>query len=103
MPEDHPRANLENRLRDWLGHDLNEILRTSMPFGKYGPAHYPPRGVPLYDLPLEYLVWFARKGFPQDRLGDLLRVLHQLKTDGCDEIFDEIRRQRGGRTSLRER
>ena len=29
-----------------------------MPFGKYGPLHFPPRGVPLYDLPVEYLAWF---------------------------------------------
>jgi len=74
-----------------------------MPFGKYGPDHFPPRGVPLYDLPLEYLQWFARQGFPQGRLGELLRMLHQLKADGCDEVFDEIRRRRGGRTDLRGR
>ncbi|HET6408347.1 MAG TPA: DUF3820 family protein [Chthoniobacteraceae bacterium] len=83
--------------------DLNEIGCTHMPFGKYGPEHFPPRGIPLYDLPLEYLVWFERRGFPQGRLGELLRILHQLKTDGCDEVFDEFRKRRGGRTSLRER
>jgi uncharacterized protein (DUF3820 family) len=93
---------LEDRLRQWLAADLTEIARTGMPFGKYGPKHYPPHGVPLYDLPVEYLVWFERKGFPQGRLGDLLRVLHQLKVDGCDEIFDQFRRARGGRTDLRE-
>ena len=62
-----------------------------------------PHGVPLFDLPLEYLCWFEKKGWPQGRIGELLRVLHQLKTDGCDEIFDRFRRARGGRTSLRER
>ena len=94
---------LEDRLRDWLAHDLKEIGSSFMPFGKYGPDHFPPRGVPLYDVPLEYLEWFRRRGFPQGRLGDLLKVLHQLKTDGCDEFFDEFRRKRGGRTRLRER
>ena len=92
---------LEDRLRDWLAHDLAEIAQTTMPFGKYGPDHFPPGGVPLYDLPLEYLAWFARKGFPNGRLGELLRILHQLKADGCDEVFDEFRRRRGGRANLR--
>ena len=94
---------LEDRLRDWLAADLGDISRIHMPFGKYGPDHFPPHGVPLYDLPLEYLVWFHRRGFPQGRLGELLRILHQLKTDGCDEVFDEFRRRRGGRTNLRQR
>jgi uncharacterized protein len=94
---------LEDRLRDWLAADLADIGRMYMPFGRFGPDHFPPHGVPLYDLPLEYLAWFARRGFPKGRLGELLRILHQLKTDGCDEVFDEFRRRRGGRTSLRER
>jgi len=94
-------VSLEENLRDWLRADLTDILNGNMPFGKFGPAHFPPRGVPLFDLPVEYLEWFAKKGFPQGRLGELLRIVHQLKVDGCDEIFDETRRQRGGRTSLR--
>ena len=92
---------LEDRLRDWLAADLAEMTRTHMPFGKYGPTCFPPKGVVLCDLPLEYLAWFARKGFPKARLGELLRSLHQLKTDGCDEVFERFRRQRGGRTNLR--
>ena len=94
---------LEDNLRDWLATDLAEIAQTGMPFGKYGPQNYPPRGVPLFDLPLEYLMWFERRGWPRGRLGELLRVVHQLKADGCDEVFDHFRRARGGRTSLRER
>ena len=93
---------LEDNLRDWLATDLGDLARTHMPFGKYGPEHYPPRGVILYDLPLEYLAWFARKEcFPQGRLGELLRIAHQLKADGCDEVFDQFRKARGGRTRLR--
>ncbi len=92
---------LEDNLRDWMAADLGDITRMGMPFGKYGPEHYPPRGVPLYDLPVEYLAWFEKKGFPEGRLGELLRIVHQLKVDGCDEVFDSIRKKRGGRTSLR--
>jgi uncharacterized protein (DUF3820 family) len=82
--------------------DLEEIGRTCMPFGKYGPAHYPPRGVPVYDLPVEYLGWFAAKGgFPAGRLGVLLQMIHQMKVDGLDAVFDGMRKARGGRTPLR--
>lgn len=92
----------EERLRDWMAADMADIAMTRMPFGKYGPDNYPPRGVLLYDLPEEYLAWFARKDcFPKGRLGELLRIVHQMKVDGLDEIFDELRRKAGGRTSLR--
>ena len=93
---------LEERLRAWLAVDLTDLATLHMPFGKYGPKHFPPRGVVLCDLPVEYLAWFARKGFPQGRLGELLKIIHQLKVDGCDEVFDPIRKKRGGRTPLRE-
>ncbi len=92
---------LEENLRHWVANDLAEIASGFMPFGKYGPEHFPPRGVPLYDLPVEYLAWFERRGFPTGRLGELLRIVHQLKVDGCEEVFDEFRRRRGGRTPLR--
>lgn len=93
----------EERLRDWMAADMADIATTFMPFGKFGPAHFPPRGVPLYDLPVEYLAWFERKGgFPKGRLGELLRMVHQMKVDGLDEVFDQFRRRAGGRTPLRQ-
>lgn len=82
--------------------DLQEIGDTFMPFGKYGPQHYPPSGLPLYELPVEYLGWFAGKGgFPKGRLGQLLQMVYQMKVDGSDLIFDRFRNARGGRIPLR--
>ena len=82
--------------------DLEEIGRTHMPFGKYGPQNYPPAGVPIYDIPADYLGWFASKaGFPSGRLGTLLQMVYQMKVDGSDIAFDGFRKQRGGRTRLR--
>jgi hypothetical protein len=81
--------------------ELEQISRYYMPFGMFGPKHYPPKGVPIYDLPAEYLAWFALKGFPEGRLGELLRVVYQTKADGCDGVFDAIRRKAGGRYKLR--
>jgi len=82
--------------------DLAEIEVTAMPFGKFGLEHFPPRGVPIYDLPAEYLGWFAKKGaFPRGRLGELLRMVYQMKVDGSDLAFDAMRRRAGGKTPLR--
>ncbi|HEY2574170.1 MAG TPA: DUF3820 family protein [Verrucomicrobiaceae bacterium] len=80
--------------------DLEAIGQMHMPFGKFGPQIFPPRGVPLYDLPVEYLAWFAKKGFPKGRLGELLKIVHQMKADGSDMAFD-VFRERRGRTRLR--
>jgi uncharacterized protein (DUF3820 family) len=82
--------------------ELKEIELGRMPFGKFGPENFPPEGVPLFDLPAEYLGWFAeRGGFPKGRLGHLMRVVYQMKVDGLDGVFDGMRARRGGRTRLR--
>lgn len=83
--------------------ELAEIERMHMPFGRFGPANFPPRGVPIYDLPAEYLQYFAVKGFPKGRLGELLRIVYQMKVDGADCAFDPARRRAGGRTALRKK
>ncbi|MBL9176857.1 MAG: DUF3820 family protein [Verrucomicrobiaceae bacterium] len=91
-----------NDLAERMRHDLEEIGRTFMPFGKFGPAHFPPKGAPIYDIPAEYLGWFAnRAGFPKGRLGELLRMVYQMKVDGSDVVFDPFRKKNGGRTELR--
>ena len=80
---------------------LTQIARTRMPFGKFGPRHFPPNGLPIYDLPYEYLAYFERKGFPRGRLGELLEFVYKAKRDGADAMFDPLRAQRGGRSNLR--
>lgn len=61
-----------------------------MPFGKFGPDYFPPEGLLLRDLPLEYLAWFARKGsFPKGRLGYLMQLMHQMKVEGSYEMVRE--------------
>ncbi len=81
--------------------ELAEIARLRMPFGKYGPQYYPPAGVPLYDLPVEYLQYFASRGWPKGKLGHLMKVVYQTKADGGDFIFEPLRQRVGGRTKLR--
>ena len=82
---------------------LNEIGRYHMPFGKFGPKDFPPKGVPLYDLPPEYLAWFAERGFPSGHLGELMQAVWGIKEVGMDHLFDPARQARGGRVSVRKR
>lgn len=81
---------------------LQELSNYCMPFGKFGPDRFPPRGVPLIDLPYEYLAFFKSKGFPNGKLGKLMEFVYYAKLDGADPpLFDDLRKANGGRTSLR--
>jgi len=85
-----------------LARTLMEIAGMHMPFGKFGPPSFPPKGVPIYDLPYEYLAYFERNGFPRGKLGELLRFVYLAKRDGADGVFAPLRARAGGRTSLRQ-
>ncbi|MES2477041.1 MAG: DUF3820 family protein [Verrucomicrobiota bacterium] len=81
---------------------LAEIGATRIPFGKYGIKEYPPAGVPIVDLPEEYLSWFLERGFPKGRLGELMAHVCEIKSVGMDSVFDPIRQANGGRFKLRQ-
>jgi uncharacterized protein (DUF3820 family) len=80
---------------------IEDADRMRMPFGRFGPEQFPPMGVPICDLPYEYLSWFQKKGFPKGRLGEVMTFVYGLKADGADALFDPLRAARGGRTPLR--
>jgi len=80
---------------------MKELASFWMPFGKYGPSRFPPNGIKVYDLPYDYLAYFARKGFPNGKLGRLLEFVYFAKRDGADAMFDPLRKLAGGRCSLR--
>ncbi len=73
---------------------LVEIDAARMPFGKYA-------GFPITDLPSEYLTWFAERGFPKGRLGELLAYVYEIKGVGMDGVFEPLRQARGGRAKMR--
>lgn len=67
---------------------LLELLRYPMPFGKY-------KGRLLRDLPMYYLEWFAKQGFPPGKLGTLLQTLYEIRLNGLDYLLDDLaKRQR---------
>jgi hypothetical protein len=65
---------------------LLELVSTKMPFGKY-------KGRVLCDLPVAYLEWFSRKGFPPGRIGVLLSVLLEIKMNGLDYLLKPIKQK----------
>ncbi len=94
--------NPEDIFRRELAGNLADLKRFRMPFGKYGPDHCPPKGMPLYDLPLEYLLWFQQRGgFPAGRLGELMEFVCQVKGAGAGEVFAPLREAAGGRQTSR--
>lgn len=66
---------------------LMDLVTVKMPFGKYKDRL-------LCDLPVFYLEWFQRKGWPNGKLGIQLATLHEIKTNGLDEILVRLRNMR---------
>ncbi|NVK04985.1 MAG: DUF3820 family protein [Flavobacteriia bacterium] len=65
---------------------LIDIVNVKMPFGKY-------QGQYLSDLPVSYLEWFNRKGFPPGKLGMQLSTLLEIKSNGLSEILAQLKRE----------
>ena len=65
------------------GSMLIDIVTMKMPFGKY-------KGTLLRSLPVSYLEWFARKGFPKSRLGQLLQSTLEIKMNGLEDLLVQI-------------
>lgn len=64
--------------------DLLTLARMPMPFGKY-------KGIVLIDLPEPYLLWFAHRGFPQGRLGELLPLALEIKVNGLETLVRPLK------------
>lgn len=65
---------------------LIDILKTQMPFGKY-------KGTRIWNLPVSYLEWFSREGFPEGKLGMMLQTTLVIKSNGLEYIMTELQRQ----------
>jgi len=87
--------------RDDFRRLLAELATARMPFGRFGIKEQPPSGVPLIDLPIEYLVWFKQRGFPNGRLGELMAEVCAIKEAGMDLVFDPLREANGGRFRIK--
>jgi len=62
---------------------LLEAIQQTMPFGKY-------QGRKLLDLPEPYLVWFHRQGFPNNKLGQQLALMYEIKVNGLEGMLKPL-------------
>ncbi|MES2430283.1 MAG: DUF3820 family protein [Bacteroidota bacterium] len=66
---------------------LLQLVKMRMPFGKYKERL-------LCDLPVTYLEWFQRKGFPAGKLGMLLQTMYEIKINGLEELLIPLKNKR---------
>jgi uncharacterized protein len=63
---------------------LLSLVKDKMPFGKYA-------GRLLCDLPVHYLEWFKRQGFPKGKLGMQLETICEIKINGLEYLLKPLK------------
>ena len=69
------------------GELLMQVVTMQMPFGKFKDSF-------LCDLPVSYLEWFQRKGFPQSKLGVLLEIIYEIKINGLEDLLKPLKKKK---------
>ena len=65
---------------------LLKLVEMPMPFGRY-------KGTILCNLPVSYLEWFNRKGFPEGKLGMLLQTMYEIKMNGLEHLLIPLKKK----------
>jgi uncharacterized protein len=68
---------------------LLTLVTMRMPFGKY-------KGTILCNLPVSYLEWFAREGFPPGQMGMLLATIYEIKINGLEDLLKPLKKLHPG-------
>ena len=77
-------SQAENKEPPDPARDLKRLVTTTMPFGKH-------KGVLIADLPGNYLNWFAREGFPDNSIGQLLALMQEIDSNGLSDLLKPLR------------
>ena len=65
---------------------LFELVEMRMPFGKY-------KETKLCNLPMFYLEWFQRKGFPKGKLRVLLQTIYEIKLNRLEDLLTPLKKK----------
>lgn len=68
---------------------LLTLVTMRMPFGRY-------KGTILCNLPVSYLEWFAREGFPPGQMGMLLATIYEIKINGLEDLLKPLKKSQPG-------
>ncbi len=63
---------------------LKDLLFMKMPYGKY-------KGRFLIDIPEHYIVWYRQKGFPNNKLGEQLQLIYEIKLNGLEDMLRKLK------------
>jgi len=63
---------------------LLSLVNTKMPYGKY-------KDVLLCNIPVHYLEWIQRQGFPKGKLGVQLATMYEIKLNGLEHLLTPIK------------
>lgn len=66
---------------------LKQLVSMKMPFGKY-------KDTLICDLPVSYLEWFHREGFPQGKLGMILATMYEIKINGLVYLLEPLKNKK---------
>lgn len=61
------------------------LVTMKMPFGKY-------KDTVLCNLPVSYLEWFQREGWPKGKLGMLLATIYEIKLNGLEKLLEPLKK-----------
>jgi uncharacterized protein len=62
---------------------LIDLTKETIPFGKY-------KGTLYYKIPVNYLEWLNRQGFPKGKSGMMLSTLYEIKLNGLEFLLEKI-------------
>ncbi|MCC5940522.1 MAG: DUF3820 family protein [Balneolaceae bacterium] len=62
---------------------LIRLVNARMPYGRF-------KGRFITELPVFYLEWIHRKGYPSGSLGQYLATMHEVKINGLEHILKPI-------------
>ncbi len=63
---------------------LLKLAHARMPFGRFAKRY-------LSEIPEEYFIWFAKKGFPKGELGQQMAMMLDIKANGLEHLLRSIR------------
>ncbi len=64
---------------------FQSLVKTKMPYGKY-------MGTLLCDVPVFYLEWMKRNGFPKSKLGVQLETMYEIKLNGLEYLLAPLKK-----------
>jgi uncharacterized protein (DUF3820 family) len=65
---------------------LIKLANYRMPFGKYANRL-------LVEVPERYYIWFANKWFPEGELGEFMRMMLEIKTNGLEYLLTPLQNE----------